>query len=44
MQVYGLPPCDKGVGGRKSCSVGGENLLCLRNQLYRQEDIVIHEE
>ena len=25
------------------CSIGEENLLCLRNQNYRKEDIFVHE-
>ena len=33
----------RGVGGRQMCSIGEENLLCLRHQPYRQEDIFVHE-
>jgi hypothetical protein len=33
----------RGVGSRKMCSVGEENLLCLLRQRYRQEDIFVHE-
>lgn len=33
----------RGVGGRKMCSIGEENLLCLRPQPYWQEDIFVHE-
>jgi hypothetical protein len=33
----------RGVGGKNRCSIGEENLLCLRNQSYRQEDIFVHE-
>jgi hypothetical protein len=33
----------RGLGGREMCSIGEENLLCLRNQRYWQEDIFVHE-
>jgi hypothetical protein len=33
----------RGVGSRKMCSVGEENLLCLRHQRYWQEDVFVHE-
>ena len=33
----------RGVGGPRMCSVGEENLLCLRNQPYWKEDIFVHE-
>lgn len=33
----------RGLGGHKICSVGEENLLCLRVQHYSQEDILAHE-
>ena len=33
----------RGVGEKTRCSVGEENLLCLRNQRYWEEDILVHE-
>ncbi len=33
----------RGVGGKNKCSIGEENLLCLRNQKYPDEDILVHE-
>lgn len=33
----------RGVGGKDKCSIGEENLLCLRNQRYPEEDILVHE-
>jgi hypothetical protein len=33
----------RGLGGRERCSVGEENLLCLSQQHYRQEDVLVHE-
>src|ERR1700683_949143 len=33
----------RGLGGRRMCSIGEENLLCLSNQPYRKEDIFVHE-
>jgi hypothetical protein len=33
----------RGLGGREMCSIGEENLLCLSNQMYRKEDIFVHE-
>ena len=33
----------RGVGEKVRCSVGEENLLCFRNQGYREEDILVHE-
>ena len=33
----------RGVGSHKMCSVGEENLLCLRHQRYWQEDVFVHE-
>ena len=33
----------RGLGGEERCSIGEENLLCLTEQPYRDEDILIHE-
>jgi hypothetical protein len=33
----------RGLGARDKCSIGEENLLCLRPQKYWQEDIFVHE-
>lgn len=33
----------RGLGGKGVCSIGEENLLCLRKQKYWQEDILVHE-
>ncbi len=33
----------RGVGGKNRCSIGEENLLCLRQQKYTEEDILVHE-
>jgi hypothetical protein len=33
----------RGVGDKLKCSVGEENLLCLRKQRYWQEDVLVHE-
>lgn len=33
----------RGVGEKSKCSVGEENLLCLRAQKYIEEDILVHE-
>jgi hypothetical protein len=33
----------RGVGGKDKCSIGEENLLCLHDQKYREEDIFVHE-
>ncbi|MBS2026584.1 MAG: hypothetical protein JST54_01665 [Deltaproteobacteria bacterium] len=33
----------RGLGGEEMCSIGEENLLCLSEQPYRDEDIFIHE-
>ena len=33
----------RGLGGTDKCSIGEENLLCLRKQPYWQEDILVHE-
>ena len=33
----------RGVGGPRMCSVGEENLLCLRPQRYWEEDVFVHE-
>ncbi|HBZ70550.1 MAG TPA: hypothetical protein DEP35_12810 [Deltaproteobacteria bacterium] len=33
----------RGVGSKKLCSVGEENLLCLPGQRYRDEDVLVHE-
>lgn len=31
------------MGGKDKCSIGEEDLLCVRNQRYREEDILVHE-
>jgi hypothetical protein len=33
----------RGLGGEDMCSIGEENLLCLAQQPYRDEDILVHE-
>jgi hypothetical protein len=33
----------RGLGGPRMCSVGEENLLCLRPQHYWEEDVFVHE-
>jgi hypothetical protein len=33
----------RGVGGKNRCSIGEENLLCLPDQHYTREDILVHE-
>jgi hypothetical protein len=33
----------RGLGGPRMCSVGEENLLCLKPQHYWEEDIFVHE-
>jgi len=33
----------RGVGSKRMCSIGEENLLCLSGQRYREEDILVHE-
>ena len=46
MKTFDGRPFDtgtRGVGDRDKCSIGEENLLCLNNQQYPDEDILAHE-